>query len=135
MYPYLLSPGALKTLRFQRNLFLEITTLVTWLKSILLLKKKCFDTHIYMKTKCLITNKMQHSCERKCLKSGMVKDKGVALIKFNLRMIEKTCLRRVCKRSIQSTSNLSADTWYLIFISWAFQLNLATLPSKRVFAN
>jgi len=31
---------------FQYILFLKITTLVTWLKSTLLLKIKCFDTHI-----------------------------------------------------------------------------------------
>ncbi len=36
-----------------------------WLKSTLLLKKKCFDTHIYMKTKWLETNKLQHCLERK----------------------------------------------------------------------
>ncbi len=34
-------------------------TLVAWLKSTLLLIKY-FDTHIYMKTECLQTNKMQH---------------------------------------------------------------------------
>ncbi len=51
-------------INFQRSLFSEITTLVTWLKSTLLLKNECFDTHIFMKTQCLQTNKMQHSCER-----------------------------------------------------------------------
>ncbi len=30
-------------------------TCVTWLKSTLLLKIKCLDTHIYMKTQCLQT--------------------------------------------------------------------------------
>ncbi len=54
---------------FQRSFFLKITTLVTWLKSTLLLKNKCFDTHIYMKTECSQTNKMQHSFE--CLRSGV----------------------------------------------------------------
>ncbi len=45
---------------FQRCLFFEIRTLVSCLKSTLLLKLKCFDTHIYMKTQCLQTNEMQH---------------------------------------------------------------------------
>ena len=45
---------------FQRCLFLEIRTLVPWLKSTLLLKSKCFDTHIYVKTYSLLTNEMQH---------------------------------------------------------------------------
>jgi len=40
---------------FQHSLFLRITTLLSWLKSTLLLKNKCFDTHIYMKTQCLQT--------------------------------------------------------------------------------
>jgi len=35
-------------------------TPVDWLKSTLLLKIKCFYTHIYMKTDCLQTNVMQH---------------------------------------------------------------------------
>ncbi len=35
-------------------------TLVVWLKSTLLLKIKCFYTHIYMKTDCLQTNKTHH---------------------------------------------------------------------------
>jgi len=32
--------------KFQCSLFLRITTLLSWLKSTLLLKNKCFDTHI-----------------------------------------------------------------------------------------
>jgi len=52
---------------FQCSLFLEITTLVTLLKSTLLLKIKCFDTHIYMKTQCLQTNKTQHYLESEML--------------------------------------------------------------------
>ncbi len=35
---------------FQHSLFLRITTLLTLFKSTLLLKIKCFDTTIYMKT-------------------------------------------------------------------------------------
>ncbi len=38
----------------------KLRTLVAWLKSTLLLKIKYFYTHIYMKTDCLQTNKMQH---------------------------------------------------------------------------
>jgi len=44
----------------QHSLFLKITTLVTWLKSTLLLAIKCFDIHIYMKMQCFQTNGMQH---------------------------------------------------------------------------
>ncbi len=40
--------------------FLIITTLLSWLKSTLLLKNKCFGTTIYMKTQCLQTNETQH---------------------------------------------------------------------------
>jgi len=43
-------------LNWIESLFLEIRTLVSWLKSTLLLKIICFDTHIYMKTECLQTN-------------------------------------------------------------------------------
>ena len=39
--------------KFQHSVFHEIRTLVPWLKSTLLLKIECFDTHIYMKTYCL----------------------------------------------------------------------------------
>jgi hypothetical protein len=57
--------------------FLRITTLLSWLKSTLLLKIKCFDKTIFMKTQCLQTNETQH-CSRKerCLRSGMGKRKG-----------------------------------------------------------
>ena len=44
---------------FQLCLFLEIRTLVSWLKSTLLLIIKWFDTHFYMKTNCLQTNETQ----------------------------------------------------------------------------
>jgi len=40
---------------FQRILFVEIRTLVALLKSTILLKIECQDTHIYMKTKYLQT--------------------------------------------------------------------------------
>ncbi len=45
---------------FQRTLLVEISTLVACLKSILLLKIKCFYTHIYMETDCSQTDKMQN---------------------------------------------------------------------------
>ncbi len=54
---------------FQHCLFLRITTLLTWLKSTLLLKIKCFGTTIYMKTQCLQTNETQHYGKGKCLRS------------------------------------------------------------------
>ncbi len=38
---------------FQCSLFLRITTILSWLKSTILLKNKCFLTTIYMKTQCL----------------------------------------------------------------------------------
>jgi hypothetical protein len=41
--------------QFQCTLLVEIRTLVTWLKSILLLKIECHETHTYMKTECLQT--------------------------------------------------------------------------------
>jgi hypothetical protein len=41
---------------FSANFFLQKTTLVTELKSTLLLMIRCFDTAIYMKTQCLQTN-------------------------------------------------------------------------------
>ena len=45
---------------FQHTLLADMRTLVDWLNSTLLLKTKCFHTHVYMKTDCLQTNKMQH---------------------------------------------------------------------------
>jgi len=61
---------------FQITLFFEIRTLVTWLKSTLLLKIKCFDTAIYMKTQYLQTNKMQHYLGKENVwKAGGVRDR------------------------------------------------------------
>ena len=51
---------AMSGLGLQCSLFLEIGTLVSWLKSTLLLKIECFDTHIYTKPYCLQTNEMQY---------------------------------------------------------------------------
>jgi len=53
----------------QRSLFLRITSLISWLKSTLLMKNKCFGTTIYMKTQCLQTNETQHYGKGKCLRS------------------------------------------------------------------
>jgi len=47
-------------LNFQTTFLVEIRTLVTWHKSTLLLKIKCLDAHIYMKTQCLQTNKTKY---------------------------------------------------------------------------
>ncbi len=70
-----------KNIQFQHSLFLRITTLLNWLKSTLLLKNKYFDTHIYLKTKCLQTNKMHHYCGMEnAWEAGWVR-KRVALIK------------------------------------------------------
>ncbi len=66
---------------FQCSLFLGIITTITWLKSTLLLKNKCFDTHIYMKTQCLQTNKTQHYCGKEnAWEAGWVR-RRIALIK------------------------------------------------------
>jgi len=63
---------------FHRSLVLRITTLLTWLKSTLLPKIKCFNTTIYMKTQCLQTNETQHYCRKeRCLRSGVRKRKRV----------------------------------------------------------
>jgi len=62
---------------FQCSLFLRITTLLTWLKSTLSLKIKCFDTTIYMKTQFLQANETQHYCRKeKSFRSGVGKRKG-----------------------------------------------------------
>ena len=48
------------SMQFSTKSFPQIRTLVPWLKSTLLLKIKCFDTHIYMKSYGLQTNETQH---------------------------------------------------------------------------
>ncbi len=45
---------------FQSSLFLRITKLLSRTKSTLLLKNKCNDTAIYIKTQCLQTNEALH---------------------------------------------------------------------------
>ncbi len=52
--------NTLVVLKFQASLFPRIIIFLSWLKSTLLLKNKCFGTTIYMKTQCLQTNEMQH---------------------------------------------------------------------------
>jgi len=81
---------------FQHSLFLRITTLLTWLKSTLLLKNKFFDTHIYMKTQCLQTNEMQHYCGKENAWGARWVRKEVALIKSLIYARRKNMrLRRV----------------------------------------
>ncbi len=86
--------------------FLRITTLLTWLKSTLLLKNKCFDTTIYMKTQCFQTNETQHYWKGKSLRSERWSRERVALIKSLIytRWLE-TSLRCGCQIKL----NLSAD--------------------------
>ncbi len=68
------------TLKFQRSLFLRITTLLSWLKSTLWLKIKCFGTTIYVKTQCLQTNETQHSGKGQCLRSrGWSRERAVLI--------------------------------------------------------
>jgi len=56
-------------------------TLLSWFKSTLLLKNKCFGATIYMKTQCLQTNEMQHCLGKEsALGVGGVVER-VALIK------------------------------------------------------
>jgi len=84
--------------KFLCSLFLRITTLLTWLKSTLLLKIKCFDTTIYMKTQCLKTNEIQnYSRKENAWEAGQGREM-VALIKSLICEIEKTSLRCDCKR-------------------------------------
>jgi len=69
--------GKLLLHMFQHSLFLRITTLLSWLKSTLLLKIKCFDTTIYMKTQCLQTNEAQHYCRKeRCFEKQGEEEKG-----------------------------------------------------------
>jgi hypothetical protein len=66
---------------FQASLFLGITTLLLWLKSTLLLKIKCFNTTIYMKTKCLQTKETQHCLGKESALGVVGGVERVALIK------------------------------------------------------
>jgi len=73
-----------KSTFFQRSLFCWITTLLSWLKSTLLLKIECFGTTIHMKTQCLQINEIQHySRKKRCLRSEVRKRKGRINLKFN----------------------------------------------------
>jgi len=66
---------------FQRSLFRRITTLLSWLKSTLLLKIKCFDTTIFMKTQCLQANETQHCLGKESAREAGGGVERVALIK------------------------------------------------------
>ncbi len=103
---------------FQCSFFLRLTTLLTWLKSTLLLKNKWFDKHIYMKTQCLQTNKMQHYCGKEnAWVAGWVR-KEVALINsFIYAREKKTRLKRVWIRSTKVgwIYQLTTDKWVHIF--------------------
>jgi len=98
---------------FQRSLFfLRITTLLTWLKSTLLLKNKRFDTTIYMKTQCLQTNKKQNYWKGKCLRSKGWSRERIALIKSLIYVRWKeTHLRRGCQIELK----MSADKCQKVF--------------------
>jgi hypothetical protein len=67
--------------KFQRGLFLRITTLLTQSKSTLLLKNKCNHTAIYMKTQCLQTNETQHCLGKESALEAIGGGESVALIK------------------------------------------------------
>jgi len=90
--------------------FLRIATL-TWLKSTLLLKNKCFGTTIYMKTQFLQTNETQHYGKGKCLRSKRWSRERVALIKSLIyARWKETRLRRGCQIELK----MSADIYYKV---------------------
>ncbi len=91
---------------FQRSLFLRITTLLSWLKSTLLLKNKCFGIDIYMKTQCLQTNETQHYCRKKNTWEARRGRERVALIKCLITRDRKDTLEA---RLEKIKLNLSAD--------------------------
>jgi hypothetical protein len=94
------------THNFQHSLFLRVTTLLTGLKSTLLLKIKCFDTTIYMKTQCLQTNEMLHYCRKEnAWEAGRGRER-VALIKSLITRDRKDALEA---RLQKIELNLSAD--------------------------
>jgi len=80
---------------FHPTLLVEIRTLVTWLKSTLLLKIKYFDTHVFI-WKHNVYKQIRPSIifgERKnAWEVGGVRDRVGINKKFNLRKMEKTCL-------------------------------------------
>ncbi len=95
-----------ETSSFQCSLFLKITTLLLWLKSTLLLKIKCFDTIICMKTKCLQTNETQHYCIEENTWVGGWGRERVVLIKSLITQDRKDGLEG---RLQKIEPNLSAD--------------------------
>ncbi len=106
---------------FQCSLFPRITTLLTWLKSTLLLKIKCFDTTIYMKTQCLQTNVPQHYCRKEnAWEEGRGREM-VVLIKSLITRHRKDVL----EASLQKIKlKMSADT----ILFWQY----FNITSKRI---
>ncbi len=98
-----------KSFLFQGSLFLGITTLLTWLKSTLLLNIKCFDIIIYMKTQCLQTTETQHYCRKEnTWEVGRGRER-VTLIKSLIMRDRKDALEvRLQKIEL----NFSADIFY-----------------------
>ncbi len=97
--------------------FLRLTTLLTWLKSTLLLKNKCFDTNIYMKTQCLQTNETQHYWKGKCLRSKRWSRERVALIKSLIyARWKETRLKGDCQIDDKNVS------WYSYRVCHVFRL-------------
>jgi len=97
---------------FQGSLFFRITTLLSWLKSTLLLKNKCFDMYTYLYENIMFTNKMRCSIIWKgnAWKAGWVR-KVLVLIKNLIYMREEEDVLEVRLNKIdQSRSKLSADT-------------------------
>jgi len=82
---------------FQCSLIVEIRTLDAWLKSTLLLKIECWDTHIYMKTECLPT---------KWDTALFVKGKD------RVELIKSFIYARVCKRHSEGAHyKRSKESW------------------------
>ncbi len=105
--------GWLKANKF--SLFLGITTLLAWLKSTLLLKIKCLDTTIYMKTQCIQTNETQHYCRKENAWEAERGRERVALIKSLIAQDRKdvfeACLQKIeLKMSADLRYNLVSPT-------------------------
>ncbi len=92
-------------MKFQRSLFLRITTVLSQTMSTLLLKNKCNCTAIYMKTQCLQTNETQHYLGKE---SALGKGGGierVALIKSLIKRDRENTLRaQGCQVQLKSLS-------------------------------
>ena len=66
--------------------------ILSWLKSTLLMKNKCFDKAIYMKTQCLHTNETQHYCRKENAWEPRRGRERVALIKSLITQDRKDML-------------------------------------------